>query len=311
MQIDPRKLSNTYSIVARDPETGWLGVAVQTHQMGVGRIVQWLQPGVGAVATQSLVNISFGPMALAMHREGVPAPRVVDALVASDENAHRRQVAVVDRTGQVSAYTGSGCIPEASHRCGESYSVQANMMTYNTVVDAMAQAYEKASGDLAQRMLAALRAAQAEGGDIRGMQSATVVVVSGDSSRPEWETIYDLRVEEHENPVEELARLIRLRHSQLLDAEGYKLLEEGQRAAALAKWVEARQEAPELEETAFWQAVTLADNHDDVATAADILRPVLANDARRDLWIELIRRLDKCGLLEQKTTAEQLISALG
>lgn len=311
MRFHPGEFSNTYSIVARDPKTGYFGVAVQTHQMGVGRVVQWLMPGIGAVATQSLVNISFGPMALAMLREGVPAPRVIDALVASDDNAQRRQVAVVDRNGQVSAFTGTGCIPEASHLVGDGYSVQANMMTHSTVVGAMAEAFEKANGDLAQRMVEALRAAQAKGGDIRGMQSAAVVVVSGDIAKPEWETIYDLRVEEHENPVEELARLVRLRHSQHLDAAGYKLLEEGQRDAALAKWVEARSEAPELEETAFWQAITLADNHDDVETAAAILRPALAQDARRDLWIELIRRLGTCGLLEQPTTAQRLIAALG
>jgi uncharacterized Ntn-hydrolase superfamily protein len=311
MKIHPSTLFSTYSIVARDAETGQLGVAVQTHQMCVGWIVPWLLPGVGAVATQAHVNISFGPIALAMLREGVSAPQIVDALVASDPDAHRRQVAVVDARGQVGAWTGKGCIPEASHHIGEGYSVQANMMTNPTVVPAMTAAFESATGDLAQRMLAALQAAQAEGGDIRGMQSAALKVVSGDASKPVWETDYDLRVDEHENPPQELARLVRLRHAQLLDECGFRALEQGQRDQALAHWAEARAEAPELEEIPFWQAAVLADKSADVQTAVEILRPALANDPRREHWIDLLRRMQTGGLLEREGTAEELIRALG
>lgn len=310
MQSHYTELFSTYSIVARDPDTGDFGVAVQTHQMCVGWVVPWMLPGVGAMATQAHANISLGPMALTMLKEGVAAPQVVAALAASDTGANRRQFAVVDAKGEVGAWTGQNCIAEAAHQTGSGYSVQANMMTYPTVVPAMAAAFESASGDLAQRMLAALQAAQAEDGDIRGMQSAALKVVPGDASQPDWAMIYDLRVDEHATPVVELARLVRLRHSQLLDAKGYKLLEEGQRDEALTQWEAARAAAPELEETAFWQAVTLADNHDDAHTAAAILRPVLAGDPRRAQWIDLITRLEDCGVIENAGTAQKLIEAL-
>jgi uncharacterized Ntn-hydrolase superfamily protein len=310
MKFHSSELLSTYSIVARDPGTGQLGVAVQTHQMCVGWIVPWLLPGVGAIATQSLVNVSFGPIGLAMLREGVPAPQIIDGLTASDPQANRRQVAIVDANGLVGAWTGDGCIPEASHKIGEGYSVQANMMTNPTVVPAMADAYESASGDIAQRMLAALQAAQAEGGDIRGMQSAAIKVVSGDASKHDWETDYDLRVDEHETPVDELARLIRLRHAQLTEQQGFEALADDKRDEALKLWADARAEAPELEELAFWQAMTLADEHADIKAAAEILRPALAHDPLRDQWIDLINRLQTCGLLERKGAAKQIIEAL-
>ncbi len=310
MKFHYSELFSTYSIVARDPETGELGVAVETHQMTVGRMVPFLLPGIGAIATQSLVNVSFGPMGLAMLRQGVPAAHVVAGLVASDENAHRRQLAVVDSQGRAAAHTGSGCIADAQHHVGEGYSVQANMMTRTTVIPAMMQAYENAKGDLAQRMVAALEAAQAEDGDIRGMQSAALKVVSGDSNDAEWKSLYDLRVDEHAEPVVELARLVRMRHAQRVDERGYELLTAGNRAEALALWAQARAEAPELEEVAFWQAVKLADEHSDIETAAEILRPVLANDPRREHWIDLVQRLAICGILEREGADAELIAAL-
>ncbi|HVO70902.1 MAG TPA: DUF1028 domain-containing protein [Aggregatilineaceae bacterium] len=311
MRIHPTTFFSTYSIAARDAETGQLGVAVQTHQMCVGWIVPWLLPGVGAVATQAHVNVSFGPVALAMLREGVSAPKIVDALVASDPDAHRRQVAVVDARGQVGAWTGTGCIPEADHHIGQGYSVQANMMTNPTVVPAMAAAFESATGDLAQRMLAALQAAQAEGGDIRGMQSAALKIVPGDATKSDWETDYDLRVDEHDTPVQELARLVRLRNAQLLDERGFRAFEQGQRDQALADWAKARAQAPELGEIPFWQAAVLADKTADVQTAVRILRPALANDPRRGHWIDLLSRMQTCGMLEREGAAEELIKALG
>lgn len=311
MDFLPHHLISTYSIVARDAETGQFGVAVQTHQIGVGRLVPWLLPGVGAVATQSLVNISFGPMALSMLREGVGAAKVIDALVAGDENASRRQVAVVDAKGQSAAWTGGGCIAEAGHVAGEGFSVQANMMTNASVMLAMAEAYEQASGDLAQRMMAALQAAQSEGGDIRGMQSAALVVVPGRVDVPAWTTVYDLRVDEHETPVDELARLVRLRHAQSSDEKGYEALNDGRKEEAIKFWARARDAAPELEELAFWQAVRLADKHEDVTAAAAILGKVMAKDSRREHWIDLIRRLQACGLIERANAGEELIQSLG
>jgi hypothetical protein len=153
----------TYSIVARDPTSRQLGAAVQTHQMTVGNFVPWMEAGVGALATQALGNIRFGPMGLALLRQGIPAERVVAALIATDDDAKHRQLAVVDAQGQVAAWTGEGCIAYADHYTGEGYSVQANMMAEDTVVEAMAAAYEAAEGDLAERMMSALHAAQLQG----------------------------------------------------------------------------------------------------------------------------------------------------
>ena len=303
MKFDHHQLFNTYSIVARDAETGQFGVAVQTHQMGVGRVVPWLLPGVGAVATQSFANASFGRLGLALLKAGYPAHRVIAALVAADEDEARRRVAVVDNQGQAAVHTGSGCIAHASHHVGQGYSVQANMMTRDTVIDAMASAYEAASGDLAQRMVTALEAAQAEDGDIRGMQSAALKVVSGDAAEMPWETVYDLRVDEHAQPVVELVRLVRLRHAQLIDKQGYDALEAGQRDEALNLWSQAREQAPELEELAFWQAVELADKHGDLDTAASIFQATLADDPRRQHWADLINRLVDCGLIENAVGA--------
>lgn len=305
------KRFSTYSIVARDPETGELGVAVQTHQMSVGAVVPWLLPGLGAIATQASCNISFGPVALALLSEDVAPDRVIAALVASDAGADRRQVAVVDAQGRAAAWTGENCIPEASHHAGEGYSVQANMMTNPTVIPAMAQAFESASGDLAARMLAALMAAQAEDGDIRGMQSAALKVVPGDRARPAWDTLYDLRVDEHNSPVEELARLVRLRRAALIDEKGFHAFQSGQIGEALALWREARALAPEMEELPFWQAINLADEPGDVSAAVGLLRQTFVDDPRRAEWTDLIRRLQVCGMLRRAGAADEIIAALG
>lgn len=311
MKVKPSQLFSTYSIVARDPETGQLGVAVQTHQMAVGRVVPWLLPGIGALATQSLSNVSFGPIGLEMLSQGVPAPQVVEGLVASDPQANRRQLGVVDAEGKAGAWTGSGCIPDAQHHIGEGYTVHANMMTHDTVVPAMVEAYEQTGGDLANRLIAALQAAQSQGGDIRGMQSAAIKIVSGDRTQPAWASLYDLRVDEHETPVDELARLVRLRRAQLIDDEGYGQLQNDDRGKALELWRQAREEAPELEELPFWQAVTLADApHNDIAVAVEILTPMLAGEPRRDHWVDLINRLAACGLLERPEAAAELTAAL-
>jgi uncharacterized Ntn-hydrolase superfamily protein len=307
----PHNLYSTYSIVARDPETGQLGVAVQTHQMCVGSRVPWLEPGVGALATQSLANFSFGPIGMALLKERIPAPQVIAALVASDAEAHRRQIGVVDAEGRAAAWTGDGCIAEAGHHIGDGYSVQANMMTRPTVIAAMRDAYEGASGDLAQRMMAALQAAQSEDGDIRGMQSAALKVVTGKIGVKEGERfLYDLRVDEHADPVSELARLVTLNHARRIDDLGYEAFENGEREQALGLWAQAREEAPELEELAFWQAMTLADKPADVEMAAAILRPVLEQHERREHWLDLIHRLSACGLIEREGAGEQLIAAL-
>lgn len=307
-------LFNTYSIVAFEKETGQLGVAVQTHQMSVGSIVPWLIQGVGALATQSLTNVRYGPMGLALLQEGVSAPKVVESLITSDEKAEVRQLGVVDAEGRVGAWTGEGCIPEAGHHIGDGYCVQANMMYEATVVESMSQAYEGAKGSLAERMMVAMKAAQSEGGDIRGMQSASLKIMRGNEDlfdeRPDWLPLYDLRVDEHEDPITELDRLVRLRGAQVLDHKGYKALEAKDRERALEIWEAARTAAPELEETGFWQAVTLADKHSEIAGAVEILAPILAKDDRKKHWIELIRRIQECGIIERKGAGDELVNAL-
>lgn len=308
--IKPYDLFSTYSIVAFDPDTKQIGGAVQTHQMAVGRIIPFALPGVGVVASQSLANISYGPVALRMLLEGIPPSKIVAGLRASDVMANRRQVAVINAKGEVAAFTGDACIAHAAHHVGEHYSVQANMMTNETVIAAMATAYEQATGDLAARMLAALRAAQAEDGDIRGSQSAALKIVSGDRTDREWATVYDLRVDEHERPVEELTRLVRLRSAQIMDNEGYIALAEDKREEALARWAAARATAPELEELAFWQAVTLADGHDELGLAVTIFQEAFADDPRRTHWLDLIRRLAACGLITKPQVAEDLLKLL-
>ena len=179
-QPSPVRPVSTYSIVALDPETGELGVAVQSHWFSVGALVPWARAGVGAVATQSLVEPGYGPLGLELMAAGKTASQALDALKVADAHPEIRQVAMVDAEGNVAAHTGDNCIPEAGHRTGENYSVQANLMANDTVPDAMARAFESAEGDLAARLLAALQAAEAAGGDIRGKQSAAILVVSGE-----------------------------------------------------------------------------------------------------------------------------------
>ena len=314
MKFKADELLQTYSIVARDAATGQLGVAVQTHQMGVGRVVPWLLPGVGALATQSMTNVQFGPLGLTMLKEGLPAARVISGLIGLDDRPEVRQVAVVDSQGDAAAWTGQGCIPEAGDHQGEGYSVQANMMTHPTVIQAMSAAFEAPAVDFASRLMAAMSAAQNEGGDIRGMQSAALKIVPGPDAAGKlphtWEVLFDLRVDEHADPLKELGRLVRLRRAKIIDQRGHDAFARGDRETALESWAEARAMAPELEELAYWQAVTLGDKPADLQAAAAILGPMLASDARAGHWIDLLYRLEKCGLIERTGAASELAATL-
>ena len=203
------RLVHTYSIVALDTQTGQLGITVQSRYLGVGTVVPWAEPGVGAVATQAEVDPSYGPLGLAMMRAGKSAPEALRSLLVSDSDAQLRQVAMVDAQGNVAVHTGAKCCQAAGHRTGPGCSAQANLVVSDRVWHAMAQAFESASGDLAERLMSALEAAEAEGGDIRGMQSAALLVVSGDSSEPAWGgRLFDLRVDDHPQPLRELRRLL-------------------------------------------------------------------------------------------------------
>ena len=266
----------TYSIVARDPVSGDLGVAVQSHYFAVGPVVPWLRPGVGAVATQAMVSVGYGPKTLERLAAGDSPGDALAALVAEDPQAPTRQVAVVGATGEVATHTGAKCIAEAGHRTGDGWSVQANMMTNATVPDAMASAYARAferGDDLATRLLDALDAAEAEGGDIRGRQSAALVVVSGDPETPPWDRVYDVRVDDAPEPLVELRRLVAVRRAYLtFDADHVALGGN-----------------PELR---FWQAIGMATAQRQVEEARVVLDAIYAAD---DRWRELLRRLPAAG----------------
>ena len=213
-KLRPLRPVHTFSIVARDPDTGALGVAVQSHWFSVGAIVPWAEAGVGAVATQSFVDPSYGPLGLAIMRSGRSAPDALKALLAGDEGRDVRQVAMIDALGRVDAWTGKSDIQAAGHHVGKDYSVQANLMLNDKIWPAMAAAFEATKGDLAERMLAALDAAQAAGGDIRGRQSAALIVVSGKPTGQAWkDRIFDLRVDDSAEPLKDLRRLVTLQRA--------------------------------------------------------------------------------------------------
>ncbi len=285
---------HTYSIVARDSVTGDLGVAVQSHWFSVGSVVTWAEAGVGAVATQSFVEVSYGPLGLELMRAGKTAQQALQALLAVDPQANVRQVAMVDIHGNVATYTGDKCIQAAGHHVGKQYSAQANLMLKNTVWDAMAKAYETAAGDLINRLLAALQAAQQEGGDIRGKQSAAILVVPGRSQGAPWrEKIIDLRVEDHPEPLAELKRLIRVQRAYDHMNKGDEFFAKGDIKSALAEYSTARTFYPDNLEIIFWQAVTMA-NTGSVEAALPLFREVFAQDKN---WLELTSRLPQAGQL--------------
>jgi uncharacterized Ntn-hydrolase superfamily protein len=278
----------TYSIVARDKATGQFGVAVQSHYFQVGPVVPWAQAGVGAVATQSHVNVSFGPLGLDLLRAGLTAEQALKALIAGDPGAENRQCAIVDAAGNVAAHTGAKCIPAAGHTLGDGFSCQANLMEKETVWDAMAVAYSSSGAPLPERLLAALIAAEAEGGDIRGMQSAAMLVVSGVPSGRSWEErIIDLRVEDSPRPLEELGRLLHIKRAYMVDEEADKLTEAGDEAGATKKRAEAFNLAPEMTELRFWAGLSLAEAGD-LDGACRLMEPAVQENGR---WLETLHRL--------------------
>jgi uncharacterized Ntn-hydrolase superfamily protein len=287
----------TYSIVARDSVTGELGVAVQSHWFSVGPIVPWAEAGIGAVATQSLVDPAYGPLGLELMRLGRSATEALEALVSSDAGEAVRQVAMIDKEGNVAAHTGSRAIYAAGHHTGAQYSVQANLMEKPTVWEAMARAYETSPGDLAERLLASLEAAEKQGGDIRGKQSAAILIVSGRSTGRSWvDRIFDLRVEDHPDPVTELRRLVQLQRAYLKLNEGDEWITRQEVSKALEAYREATSIVPDEAtngEAAFWVGVTLADTGK-AEEAIPYLTRAYAQDRR---WAELIPRLPASGLL--------------
>jgi uncharacterized Ntn-hydrolase superfamily protein len=288
-------LVHTFSIVARDPATGEMGVAVQSHWFSVGSIVTWAEAGVGAVATQSFVDPAYGPRGLDLMRRGVAAPAALDQLVKADAQRDGRQVAMIDASGRVSAYTGKSAIAAAGHVIGNNFSAQANLMANDRVWPAMARAFESTKGDLADRLLAALEAAQAAGGDIRGKQSAAMLIVKGKSSGRPWagaDRVFDLRVEDHAEPIIELKRLIRFQRAYARANRGDELMTEKKVDQALEEYRAAATLAPEILELPFWHAVTLASIGRE-AEATPIFKAVFAKEP---VWADLLPRLPAAGL---------------
>jgi uncharacterized Ntn-hydrolase superfamily protein len=275
----------TYSIVARDAETREVGVAVQSHWFSVGSIVSWARPGAGAVATQSIGEPSYGPGALDLLAGGTEPVEALARLVAADPRSRFRQVAVVDAAGRVAVHTGDGCIPFAGEQTGDGYSVQANMMASPEVWPAMARAFEASEGPLARRLLAALRAAEGAGGDVRGRQSAAVVVAPAEGEP--WRLSVDLRVEDDPEPLDELERLLDLADAYRLASEGDDLAGQGRHEEASVHYTRASELAPDSHELIFWSGLAAAQGGD-MPTA--LMRVRRAIDLQPG-WSELLDRL--------------------
>ncbi len=290
----PLRPVHTYSIVARDPATGELGVAVQSHWFSVGTGVPWAEAGVGAVATQSFIDPSYGKLGLDLMRAGRSAPDALKALLAGDEARDVRQVAMIDAQGRVMAHTGAKDIPAAGHKVGENYSVQANLMLNDKVWPAMAEAFEKAKGDLAERMMAALEAGQAAGGDIRGKQSAALIVVTGKPTGRAWaDRVFDLRVDDSAEPLKELRRLVNLQRAYNHMNAGDLAVERKENEKALAEYGAASRLVPDNAEMVYWHAVALV-NMGRVDESLPLFRRVFEMDKN---WATLTPRLMKIGLI--------------
>jgi uncharacterized Ntn-hydrolase superfamily protein len=303
--IEP--LVHTYSIVARDATTGELGVAVQSHWFSVGSIVTWAEAGVGAIATQSFVNPAYGPRGLDLMKSGLAAEEALNALLLVDEGRDVRQVAFVDVNGTVAAHTGAKCIEAAGHHIGDGYSVQANMMLNDRVVPAMAKAYESTEGDLADRLMAALEAAQGSGGDIRGKQSAAMLIVKGEATGQSWaDRVLELRIEDHPTPITELKRLLTVHRAYEHMNAGDLAVEHNDLVGAMAEYGRAAELLPGNLEVEYWAAVTLATSGS-VKEAIPMFQRVFAADSN---WVELTKRLHKPGIIPDTPEGRALVERI-
>jgi len=287
-------LVHTFSIVARDSVTGEMGVAVQSHWFSVGSVVTWAEAGVGAIATQSLVNPAFGPDGLKLLKEGKTVKQTMQILIESDAGRDYRQLAIVDAQGNVAAWTGPKCIVAAGHICGDNYSVQANMMLNAEVWPVMDRAFKTARGSLAERMMLALEAAQQAGGDIRGKQSAAMLIVKGKPTGKIWEDrVVDLRVEDHPEPLVELRRLLQVDAAYKHMNAGDLAIEKNDVETALREYGLAEKLFPDNLEMQYWHAVSLA-NLGKMDESLKIFRKIFKHDPN---WRTLTKRIYDVGLL--------------
>ena len=288
------KIAHTYSIIALSDDLSEIGVAVQSHWFAVGAVCPWVVPGVGAIATQSMVEISYGPKGMALLRSGVNTAQALASLISEDEGRDLRQVAMISANGSVATHTGTRCIAEAGHQIGKNYSVQANMMLVNTVWPSMAQAFENASGNLAERLFAALLAAENQGGDIRGKQSAAIMVAENVLDDSPWKHFTtNLRVDDHSDPIGEIRRLMDLEKAYALMNAGDELMSDREVDKANEKYTHAAMLAPGNDELPFWQAVTLSETGN-LDQALPIFKRIFSNNPD---WARLIQRLPASGLL--------------
>jgi len=293
--VSTQRPVHTYSIVARDPETGRMGVAVQSHWFSVGALVPWARAGVGAIATQSFIDVRYGVEGLTLMQEGKRAQDVLKQLIREDPNPGVRQVGMIDAGGNIAQHTGTKNIQYAGHLAGKNFAVQANLMINEGVPEAMAKAFRQAQGPLAERMLAALEAAQEVGGDLRGKQSAAVLVVKGVSSGQPWvDRLVDLHIEDSPQPLVELRRLLKLNTAYAHMNRGDYALENGDVDAALVEYGRAQALFPDNMEMKFWHAVSLV-NAGRVDESLPIFRVIFSQDAR---WRELVLRLNDAGLMD-------------
>jgi uncharacterized Ntn-hydrolase superfamily protein len=288
--------AHTFSIVARDVNTGEMAVAVQSNWFSVGTVVSWGEAGVGVVATQSFVNKSFGPRGLELLKAGKSPQEAISILLSDDEAKDFRQLAILDAQGRVATHTGKTCIEVAGHVNGDNFSVQANMMLNDKVVPAMEKAWkEKSTLPLAERMVEVLKAAQQAGGDIRGKQSAALLVVAAEASEEPWnDRLIDLRVDDASNPITEIERLLKVFRAYEHMNNGDLYLEKNEMQKALDEYGKAMKMFPDNLEMQYWTAITLANNND-IKQASAMLQRIYKANAN---WRELTRRLPKVGLLE-------------
>ncbi len=290
--------AHTFSIVARDTVTGELGVAVQSHWFNVGAVVPWGEAGVGVIATQSFVNVSFGIRGLKLLKKGLKPSQVIDSLLSDDNGKDLRQVAVLDSKGRVASYTGKNCVPAAGNLIGDNFSVQANLMLNDRVWPAMAEAFKTAKSPLAERMVTALEAGQKAGGDIRGKQSAALMVFKGQSTDKPWEDkLIDLRVEDNPEPIKELKRVLRVYRAYEHMNNGDLAVEKGDMKKAMEEYSAAEKMFPDNEEMKYWHAVTLA-NNGKVSDSLPIFKELFSANAN---WKTLTPRLVPVGLLKVST----------
>ncbi len=306
--IYKEKFAHTFSIVARDNLTGEMAVGVQSHWFSVGTIVSWGKSGVGVVATQSFVNPAFGPEGLKLMENGTAAKAAMEQMIEADEGRDFRQLALLDVHGDVATYTGKKCVESAHHIIGDNYSVQANMMLNDKVVPAMAEAFESSSElPLSERIVKVLQAAQEAGGDIRGKQSAVLLVVNGEKTDKPWlDKKVDLRVDDSENPIPELARLLRVHQAYEHMNRGDLAVELNDMTEALKEYGAAEQMFPNNLEMKYWKAVALA-NNGELKQSLNIFKEVFLADEN---WREMTKRLPKAGLLTISNTELQQIIEL-